>query len=115
MNHILLEVFCTKDALGNSLHPLPNFCNQKNILDKKPSYNCLVNHCQYCAFTSHENAFCYINEQSEAEEIIALGGEMTPKEVDITHVTEHWKRIALKKMDEAYNEYMETLVQLKQL
>lgn len=90
LNHILLEVYCTKNCDENIAKEKPIFCSGEFVA----RYNCLLNKCPFFAFTSHENALCYINENSEAEEIISLG-----EEDDLLL----WKEISKKKIEEAYN------------
>lgn len=57
-------------------------------------------------FTSHENALCFINDKSEAGKIISLGGEMIPKNQRDEDVKDLWQKIAIDKMNEAYQVYM---------
>ncbi len=94
MNHILLEIFCLKDTDEHADKPLPDFCKCAD----ESRYECLSNNCPYIAFTSCENTLCYINERSEAEEIVSLG-----EEDDI----ELWKDISLKAIDKAYKEFLD--------
>lgn len=96
LNHLLLEVYCTKDYDENVGKDKPSYCCSDNFL---PTYNCLFNKCPFVTFTSHENALCYINENSEAEKIIALDEE------DNLNL---WKEISLKKIDEAYDCFMKS-------
>lgn len=105
-NHILLEVFCSKEYDENLCKEEPNFC-QSN--DHIPQYECLANNCPYATFTSHENALCFINDKSEAGKIISLGGEMIPKNQRDEDVKDLWQKIAIDKMNEAYQVYMEKL------
>ena len=100
--HILLEVYCHKDV-GQEI---PSFCESHGII---PGYYCILNHCMHMSFTSHENALCYINEKSTAEEIITLGGEMTPESVNECESIELWRTISVCKINEAYDEYMKQL------
>ncbi len=93
LNHILLEVYCTKNYDENIGKDKPEFCCSNDL---KPKYECLFNKCPFLAFTSHENALCYVNEKSEAEKIFALDEEKN---------LELWKEISLKKINEAYNDY----------
>lgn len=93
-NHVLLEVYCTKNYDENLPKNKPEFCCSDNCT---PNYNCLLNKCTSVAFTSHENALCYVNENSETEKIISLGEEDN---------LQLWKGISLKKIDEAYECFM---------
>lgn len=90
-NHILLEVYCTKNYDENLSKSQPTFCCSDECM---PKYNCLFNKCPFISFTSHENALCYINENSEAEEIISL---------DQNDNLQLWKEISKNKMNEAYD------------
>lgn len=98
-NHILLEVYCNKNENAND-------CGTES---RMPCYNCLINKCPYVSFTSHENAICYINEHSEASEIIALGGDMLPHNVDKQLATQRWEQISRSKIQQAYEEYMKEI------
>lgn len=102
-NHILLEAFCTKDYDENQHKNRPDFCMGE---DNIPQYSCLQNNCPFFNFTSHENALCYINENSEAEEIISLGGEMFFENMNCDLL---WKEISIRKINEAYSEYMDKM------
>lgn len=101
-NHILLEVYCLRDENEK----IPLFCESDCM---NPGYYCLCNHCVHMAYTSHENALCYVNEKSVAEEIIALGGDMMPESLKECDCAEKWKEIAIGKVNEAYEEYMKRL------
>ena len=98
-HHVLLEVYCTKDETDRkTVAP----CRQNYV----PGYDCLVNNCPHSSFTSHENAICYINERSEAKELITLGGEMLPDHVDEQVARQLWEQISMAKIQQAYDEYM---------
>lgn len=90
-NHILLEVCCTKNYDENLSKDKPSFCCSDDFI---PKYDCLLSKCPFASFTSHENALCYINENSEAEEIVAFG-----EEDDLPL----WKEISKNKIEEAYD------------
>lgn len=107
VNHILIELFCRRNYDANSPIEIPPFCKSD---DCSPKYKCLLNKCPYLDFTSHENALCYINENSETEEIITLGGEMLFDESNDSEKERLlWKQISLQKIEEAYQIYMEKL------
>jgi len=93
-NHILLEVYCTKNYDENIGKDTPEFCCSNELT---PRYDCLFNKCLFVSFTSHENALCYVNEKSEAEKIIVLSEEDN---------LQLWKEISIKKINEAYDCYM---------
>ena len=105
INHILIELFCTRNHHNNLSLKTQCSCNQK---DFSPRYECLINKCPFLDFTSHENALCFINEDSEAEEIITLGGEMLSSESNCFNKEQLlWKQICFQKIEEAYHTYME--------
>lgn len=98
VNHILLEVFCTKDD-DKSLE----FCDSKKCI---PNYECLLKKCPFLSFTSHENSLCYTDENSEVVNIITLGGEMLTPASHNADVKTLWKEICSTKINEAYQDYM---------
>ena len=111
INHILIELFCRRNYNANSPIEIPSFCESD---DCSPKYECLLNKCPYLDFTSHENALCYINEDSETEEIITLGGDMLLDESnDCEKERLLWKQICLQKIEEAYQMYMEKIEEMK--
>lgn len=93
-NHILLEVFCSKEYDENLCKAELTFCRSEAHV---PQYACLANDCPYVTFTSHENALCFVNDQSEAEELISLGGEMIPENQSDADVKDLWRKIATDK------------------
>lgn len=101
INHVLLEIFCMKDADYNTDKPLPEYCTAQNA----PSYECLFRNCPYLAFTSCENTLCYINEKAEMEEGILFGGDMET-DGDNTQNLELWKQISLDAVNASYESYM---------
>ena len=108
INHVLLEVYCSKDWRddGDSID-----CSKKG-----PCYECLTEKCKYCTFTSHENALCYVDSFSNAVEIISLGGEMLPENVDRDEAREAlWEKISREAIVEAYNRYMNEISKEKKL
>lgn len=101
LNHILLEVFCLKDADENASKPLPEYCAAHNA----PSYACLRRKCPYLDFTSCENTLCYINERSEMETGISFGGDMEC-EGDNTQNLKCWKSMSIDAVNASYEKYM---------
>lgn len=93
MNFVLLETYCQKHFAENESKPQPDFCKG----DYVPGYSCLLNHCMYLDFTSAENAFAYIGEDSSSKEEILLG-----QDADL----ELWEKICRKKINEAWEEYI---------
>lgn len=108
-NHILLEVYCTKNFSGNEGLPVPEFCAQT---EDAPHISCLLNHCPFCGFTSCENSLCYADSSSEAEEILSFGMPETPEEANNI---EKWKQIACEKIREAHDEYIVAMTTVKDL
>ena len=104
LNHILLELYCLQDIDTNANADRPQYCQSA---DNCPSYACLMNGCPYLDFTTCENTLCYINEASEMEEGISLGAEMV-KDGAFDASLKRWRDISLKKILEAYKQYMET-------
>ena len=50
---------------------------------------------------------CYIGEKSAAEELISFGGEMqTSNNENCSSDIDLWKELAIKKIGEAYREYI---------
>ncbi|MBE6949075.1 MAG: hypothetical protein E7456_04440 [Ruminococcaceae bacterium] len=101
INHILLEVFCLKNADFNVNKPLPKYCANADC----PSYECIRRKCPFLDFTSCENTLCYINEKSEMEEGILFGGDME-SDGDNKHNIERWKQISFNAIIASYEEYM---------
>lgn len=100
INHILLEVYCER-ADDRSIQCPLDVC--------APQYACVQNKCPCLVFTSSENALCYVNEKSETDIIISLGGEMVPENVEEDMALPLWKEISRKKALEAYEEYMKQI------
>lgn len=100
-NCILLEVYCTNRNLNTQSGTSKCYCS-----DQVPGYGCLHMHCPYISFTSCENSLCYVNDKSVAQEIVSLGGEMVSYPSSTTEEISMWRDIAIKKINEAYNEYM---------
>lgn len=108
-NHVLLEVFCTK-AINGPDDPIPSFCESNAT---NPGYYCLWNKCLYMTFTSCENTFCYVGEDSTAVNDVGFGGDMLPQKTDEDEkvLIEYWKEICLRKINEAFTEYRDGLTQ----
>lgn len=105
INRILLELYCLKDADSNSELDRPQYC-QSAI--NKPSYFCLLKNCPFLDYTTCENTLCYINEESEMEEGISLGGEMLNGD-DFDHLIKRWKECSLNAIDDAYERHMKMI------
>lgn len=93
MNFVLLETYCQKRFAENESKPLPDFCKGDHV----PGYSCLVKNCPYLDFSSAENAFAYIGEDSSSKEEILLG-----QDADLRL----WEKICRKKINEAWEEYI---------
>lgn len=93
MNFVLLETYCKKHFAENKSKELPVFCAGNYI----PGYKCILNHCPYLDFTSAENAFAYIGEDSSSKEEILLGDH-----ADL----QLWETICRRKLNEAWEEYI---------
>ena len=115
MSHVLLEAFCTFDWGDETKEDRSSVCVSKSGY---PSYQCFWHKCPHLAFTSCENAICYVGEDSMAEEIIMFGGEMEhdynctdgiqEKELSLSKL-KLWESIAKKKVNEAYDDYMDKI------
>ena len=103
MNQILLELFCMKKTDKCIDAPLPSFCQNNTDI---PSYHCLANGCKYVDFTTCENTLCYVGNCSDVEYGISFGGEMVQKSDCENLLKEKWKSISVRKIDEAYDEYL---------
>ena len=101
INHVLLEVFCTKDFDKNASEPYPPFCTTKG---ECATYQCLFNTCKFVDFTSCEDTLCYIGRASDEVFGISYGGDMEDGDTNIG--IEEWEKIAIAKINEAYREFM---------
>ena len=102
INHVLLELYCTKKWRDDGVNI--------DCTKDAPTYECLAGKCKYCAFTSHENALCYVDSSSSVTEIIALGGEMLPENVDRDEASEAlWEKISREAIKDAYDKYMKEI------
>ena len=99
--HILLEVYC-----GLNFYENVDSINMKCFSNHRPSYACIEKKCPHATCTTCENALCYIGSKSLAERLIAFGE--ADNENDIASMG-LWKTIAMKKMNEAYDEYLHAI------
>lgn len=102
MKHILLECFCD--------------CEDKN--EKLPCYErngqlgiyCFQCGCKYLSYTKCPNEIAYANEEGVVEnelDSVGFGGDMDGNDDNETKVLiDKWHEICRKKIDEAYEEYM---------
>ena len=65
-------------------------------------------------FTTCENTLCYIGENSDVEYGISFGGEMVAGSKCESQLKEKWQSTALRKIDEAYGDYMDTITEKMQ-
>lgn len=103
-SHIMLETYCGIDIEKDKI---PKFC----ILGaKKTGYHCYENDCEFKACTKVPNQISYVDENSVCRYDIGFGGEMCPDDFDDDKTKELlkiWKEICIKKIDEAFDEFME--------
>ena len=93
MNFVFLEAYCKKHFAENASKPLPDFCPGNCV----PEYRCFLHQCPYLDFTSAENAFAYIGEDSSSKEEILLSSG-----ADLAL----WEKICRRKINEAWEEYI---------
>ncbi len=104
MKHVLLELYCD--------------CDIKNEKEK-PKYccdfgdTCFEHNCQYLSYTYCPNEIAFAGASGVVEsfdDCIGFGGDMEPEPYDENEVEillNEWKSICKKKIDEAYDEYIE--------
>ena len=102
LNHVLLEVFCLKDTDRFAGESLPADCPTKGTY---AGYHCLHSKCKYLDFTSCEDTLCYIGPESDMQHGILFGGDM--EDGDPTVGVDQWREIAIAKINEAYEQFME--------
>jgi hypothetical protein len=104
MKHVLLEMYCN---CGTNKKEKPTYCSGIGHI-------CIQNSCKYlgCTYCPNEIAFASSNGVVESfDDCIGFGGEMEPETNDLNTrdvLLEKWKDICKKKIDEAYEEYMES-------
>ena len=102
LNHVLLEVFCLKNTDAFAAEPLPADCPTEGA---HATYHCLRSRCSYLDFTSCEDTLCYIGPESDMEHGILYGGDMEDGNPDVGAA--QWREIAIAKINEAYDAFME--------
>ena len=102
LNHVLLEVFCLKDTDRFAQEPIPADCPSGGAY---ASYRCLRKKCKYLDFTSCEDTLCYIGPESDMQHGILFGGNM--EDGDPAVGVDQWREIAITKINEAYEQFME--------
>lgn len=101
--HILLEVYCMKNTLGVSEDSHFVGCTNESCI---PQYACLEKKCPYAAFTSYEDAMCYANHRAVCEKTVAWNESVF---VEKPELRELWKQIAIKKINEAQEEFLKII------
>lgn len=104
MKHVLLEIYCDYDEENE---------NEKTICCNVIGNSCMESNCKYLSYTicPYEIAFTGSTGVVESfDECIGFGGKMEPETNDSSEreiLLKEWKSICKKKIDEAYDEYME--------
>ncbi|HOV28358.1 MAG TPA: hypothetical protein PK566_18635 [Pseudobacteroides sp.] len=105
IKHLLLEVYCDcEDDIDE-----PSFCHRGSNF---PGIHCFENNCKFLSYTYCPNEISYSSELGLIESMkdcIGYGGDMLPKPYDEEtqkNLVEKWKQICIRKISEAYNEYM---------
>lgn len=107
IKHLLLEVYC--DCKIEKGHLQPSFC----ILGaNRPGAHCFENVCEFLSYSNCMNEIAYVGEQGIVEKLddfIAFGVEMEEicnGDIERKRCLKRWREICLKKIAEAYEEYM---------
>ena len=111
--HLILEVMChyerEKDTVNNPI--APEYCI--NGIDH-PGHHCISNTCKYVWFTYAPNEIAYADENGEViiheSSWVGFGGDMEPDnltEEQRMNCKKLWEEICKKKINDAYEEYME--------
>lgn len=106
MQHLMLEVYC--DHIDEDKKVSCCFKGRGTV-----GSHCFDEKCQYLSFTETQNELAYVGDfgvVEKSDDYIGFGGNMEP--VDSDHkkreiLIAKWKEICKKKMDEAYDEYMD--------
>lgn len=104
MKHVLLEIYCDCSTENE---------NEKLICCNEVGKSCMESKCKYLSYTicPYEIAFTDSNGVVESfDNCIGFGGEMEPETNNSSEreiLLKEWKSICKKKIDEAYDEYME--------
>lgn len=105
---VILEVYCSFDK-EDSTHAIPAFCKYDV---KKPGFHCLENNCKHVGFTYAPNEIAYSDHEGEvptSDHWLGFGGDMEPEQADekkLQELKRLWEEICVKKINEAYEEYM---------
>lgn len=114
MKHLILEVYC--DCQLENGDKLPYYClNGIN----NPGSHCFENACKFLSYTDCPHEIAYSGELGiveSSENFIGFGGEMEPESNDISErnvLLSKWNDICVKKISEAYDEYMQFKIKTK--
>lgn len=108
--HLLMEVYCDCNKKNSDK---PKFClNGIN----RPGPHCFENNCKFLSYTECENEIAYVGQKSIVESwehCVGFGGEMEPDSNSNSNddqergvLINKWKEICIKKISEAFDEYM---------
>lgn len=103
MKHVLLEMYCDCNTQNKEK---PIYCNGIGHI-------CIQHNCKYLGCTYCPNEIAYVGSTGiveSSDDCIGFGGEMEPKIYDSSEIDillSEWKCICKKKINEAYDEYME--------
>lgn len=106
----MLEVHCIYGLENDST--IPQYCKYGI---KIPGYHCVINKCDYVGYSYAPHEIAYANEKGEVDigddsSWVAFGGDMEPEnltENEILECKKMWREICRKKINEAYEDYME--------
>ncbi|ACD24110.1 hypothetical protein FDE76_07190 [Clostridium botulinum] len=100
MKHVLLEMYCSLKSDNEK----PTYCEGVGHI-------CIHNKCEYMGCTYCPNEIAYANEHGVVEDeldFVGFGGDMNGNDDNKTkELIEKWNKICRKKIDEAYEEYMD--------
>jgi hypothetical protein len=109
-NHVLLEVVCSNGFGDEEVEVAPEFCPKIH----EPGFHCLENNCKHLGYTYADYEIAYADKNGLVPNLtdfaIGFGGDMEPEpynENKINELKELWKEVCKKKINEAYEEYME--------
>ena len=103
MKLVLLEAYCLKDLEKNVNKKKPDFCTLKEDERGQPSYRCFFNDCPCLDYTYCDNMICRVNEHAEVDYGVFFDTNLSDKQ------QQKLREIAVRKIDEAYEEFMEYL------
>ncbi len=99
MKHLIIEGICD-EVENTNIYP----CNRT----LKMGVHCFE--CSKFSYTFCPNEIAISDEEGEVEECIGFGGDMEPNETKKREkYVNLWKKICKKKIDEAYDEFMDKI------